>query len=764
MNAIEKYQGQQVVPSLAHFEDVSNSSNAANASLIVLLLRRWRIVLLTFFIISAVGIPTVWLTVKPSYQAIAAIRITPVIPSILFGGENAIPMYKNFMYTQADLITSNNVLQRVADDLVDKDPMFFKKPDSIITKLTGRFSHQYPADPVAILRGLLNSTNLSVTPESNTELIKIKMRSSNPKKAVQVVNSFIRAYMAIVVSDEARSEDQKLTILENEHRILSNKLERQRQMIREMAKEYGTHSLDGRQEMMLQRVAALQSKLTEFEMQKINLKVQMQLLDNKQEQKIEPEQLFRLRYDFTNADLMVQTLTANIAQLDQSLIVARQQLAPTNPELDRKEALLETLNQRLNKRQEEVGKNFDEMVANELAKNDKNQLGSIKVQLKQITAHEKHLQEMLSKEDSETIELGRKQLAIQDLQDQLNLTKDIYETVRRRIQQLEMERKRPARVSEAYYANAAPFQNERMKYTIALIFGAMAAGVGLALLRNKLDLCLHTPNDVLKSAGVQVVGTITRSADIKKPLLFQQIANDYQTICANLGLFNTEDIPRKLVITSPGSEEGKTTLAINLAINIVKTGKRVLLIDGDLRKPDIARLLNLSRKGNWLREMLLGKKFEEVVCSTFLARLDVLTACSSRPSDTFKLIARQRTAKIINLISQRYDLVIIDSPPVLAVPDALLWAKMADAVVVTSFADHTEGPELRETLNRFALINVKVLGTVLNNVSLNYSYNSYGYGYCTGAASGRSRRTKRRRNAVLLPMQEQHAGVKKTNS
>jgi capsular exopolysaccharide synthesis family protein len=292
----------------------------------------------------------------------------------------------------------------------------------------------------------------------------------------------------------------------------------------------------------------------------------------------------------------------------------------------------------------------------------------------------------------------------------------------------------------------------------------MAAGVLLAFLRNKLDLCLHTPNDVLKSAGVQVVGTITRSADIKKPLLFQQIANDYQTICANLGLFNTEDIPRKLVITSPGSEEGKTTLAINLAINIVKTGKRVLLIDGDLRKPDIARLLNLSRKGNWLREMLLGKKFEEVVCSTFLARLDVLTACSSRPSDTFKLIARQRTAKIIDLISQRYDLVIIDSPPVLAVPDALLWAKMADAVVITSFADHTEGPELRETLNRFALINVKVLGTVLNNVSLNYSYNSYGYGYCVSAASGRSRRTKRRRNAVLLPMQEQHAGVEETNS
>ena len=133
-------------------------------------------------------------------------------------------------------------------------------------------------------------------------------------------------------------------------------------------------------------------------------------------------------------------------------------------------------------------------------------------------------------------------------------------------------------------------------------------------------------------------------------------------------------------------------------------------------------------------------------------------------SDIFKLIARRQTAKLIDLISQKYDHVIIDSPPVLAVPDALLWGKMVDAVVLTSFAGHTEGAELRETLNRFALINVKVLGTVLNNVSLNYSYNSYGYGYYESSVSGRNRNAKKPRNALLLPMQEQNENVNKANS
>lgn len=754
MDTIQEYDKEPAAKSITHFNDTGGVENTSNSSLLLPILRRWRIVLVVFLLVCAVGIPVIWLIVKPFYCATAAIRVTPVISSILFSGDNSIPMYKNFMYTQADLITSDKVLQRVADDLIDKNPDFFKKSHSTAGKPKNKHTSKKHVNPIVALRGELNRGNLRVLPEKNTELIKISMKNPDTQKCAAIVNAFLRAYMAIVVSEEAKGEDHKLTVLENERRVLSDKLQRQRQTINEMAQEYGTQSLTSRQEMMLRRVAALQAKLTEFEMDKITLKVKEQLLRGKEKQPIEPEKLLRLRYEFTNSDLMVRTLTINVANLDQGLIVAKQQLAPTNPQLHRKARLLETLKQRLETHRQEVDRQFDEMVAKELIRTDKNQLRNIKEQLKQIAAYEEHLKEVLSREDTDTIELGRKQLAIQDLQDQLNLTRDIYETVRRRIQELEMERKRPARVSEAYYANTAPFRDNRVKYTLALMFAAMAMGAMMALVKDKIDQSVYTPQDIVKTVGVRVIGTTTCSNDIKKSLLPQQIAGDYQAICTNLGLYyNEQGLPAKLVVTSPGPKEGKTTLAINVAINIAKTGKKVLLIDGDLRKPQVAQLLNLPLRCNGLKLVLLGKKIQEVVCQTSLTGLHVLPACACKPFAIYRLMTQPRTSEIINRIAQKYDHLIIDSPPVLAFSDALLWAKMADAVILTSFAGHTEGPELRETLQRFAQINAKVIGMVLNNVRLNYSYNSYGYGYYANINS-RKKYGRHPPNAALLPMQK----------
>jgi capsular exopolysaccharide synthesis family protein len=201
-----------------------------------------------------------------------------------------------------------------------------------------------------------------------------------------------------------------------------------------------------------------------------------------------------------------------------------------------------------------------------------------------------------------------------------------------------------------------------------------------------------------------------------------------------------------------------------LSTSLAKAGRKVLLIDGDLRKPDIAMLMHLSHRRNGLQELLAGEKIENVVCRTSLGGFDVLTAASCNPYDIYEWLTQKRTASLIEIISQMYDHIIIDSPPALAVPDAFLWAKIADAVILTSLAGRTEGEDLKETHNRFVQINVKVLGTVLNNVPHNYGYNRYGYGYYASVANGKNNGSKSRKKTVPLLMQEQISSTPAPNS
>jgi len=759
MEPIESYQEPHITKNPDPFEGSQQQAEQTNPSLLLPILRRWYIVLVTFVLICAAAIPAIWYFIKPVHTVTGAIRVAPILTSIVSGERDLgeISDYERFMYTQAVMLTSNQVIQRVADNLTEKNLSFFEnyRPDPATRIKQHLKGTRISREPAAILKRAIIDGLIEAAPDRRTELIRVSMNGTNTDEARQIVDAFIRAYMAVEVSESNQDEQDKLTVLRDEQKVLAEKLQRQRDTIQQLAQEYGTTTLGGRQEMMLQRVSSLLSALTELEARRISLEARVELLKHIEEPAIAPEELIQMRDEHINSDASVQYLTKSITELEQGLIVAEQMLTEANPALKQKQQLLDAMKARLEEKRLQAAEEFNKMVADEAGKIDRQKLLSAQAELQQVKAYEQRLRSVLDQQDTDTIELGRKQLKIQDLQDQTGLTKEMYDRIGRRIQELEMERKRPARISVAYNAELASTSDKRIKYTAAVLFAAMAAGAALALLRARTDHYLYTPEDIVKHVGSRIIGTTTRSDGVKTSLLPKQLLGDYQTICANLGLFSTDGVPDKFVVTSPGPREGKTTLAINLATSLVRAGKKVLLIDGDLRKPDIRRLLNLPGHSRGLQELIFGRSFDEVVLHGPLENFDVLTADSRNLADAFKLLSLRRTAECLNDLADRYDHIIIDSPPALAFPDALMWARIAGAVVLTGFAGQTDAPDLKETISRFNQIKVKVLGTVLNNVRLDYSYNRYGYGYYARHVSSKNHKGKRHTRTALLPTFQQ---------
>ena len=721
---------------VVQFEGPPDGHGGSMAELIVPILRRWYVIMGTFIVVCGIGVPAIWFGMEQKYETMGAIRISPVMSRILFNDSDSdrpMPNYENFMNTEAGRIAGNTVLNRVATELSDKKLILLE--DSV--------------DPVLVLRQAVNEGEIEIATQRRSELIAIRMVSKHSGEAEQIVDAFIRSYMNVVKAEEGRSDDNKLNILDEQKRTLDKKIDTQTKEINTLLEEFGTEELDSRQLILLQTVARLQEDLIGVTIRRIALESQVDMYEKDVSEPLPEINRLEQQNAYVNADPMMQTLVANIRQYETQIITDKQTMTDKNPELQNRIAILESFKKRMEERRKELIKDFDDRYKQEIEARRNYAKVQINAELAQTIEHEKKIREELDRYDAKTIGMGRKQLNIDDKIAELERTRQLYNNVCNRIGEIEMEQKRPARISIAEMASSVPAQGKRKKLAAATVFGGFGLGTFLAFLLAKADKRLRDTQDVVKRVGVRIIGTTTSSKHIDRRVITQQLSDDYQTIRANLGLLNGHKSTKVLVVTSPGVGDGKTTFAVNLALSFARLGKKVLLIDGDLRKPDVAEILDLPKGLRGLQDMLFGKSLAESVYELSPTGLHILAADRRNCSDALDLLRQTHTADCMKNIRNGYDHVIIDTPPVLASADPLVWAKMADAVIMTCFAEHTSRPDLREAIERLEQIGVQVLGTVLNNVRVANSYYRYGYGY--GADGGKSRRkTKTKRDQSLL--------------
>lgn len=325
---------------------------------------------------------------------------------------------------------------------------------------------------------------------------------------------------------------------------------------------------------------------------------------------------------------------------------------------------------------------------------------------------------------------------------------DLYTALVNNMQQLQLVR--AGKVGNVRLVDTAavpeiPVKPKKLLVIVASAMLGLLVGCGTALLRSMLFRGISDPNEIEQRLGLAVYATVPLSyrqkalsertergvPDVR--LLSNSFPNDpavesLRSLRTSLQFAIVEANNNVVVIAGPAPGVGKSFISSNLAAVLAMAGKRVLLVDGDMRKGRLHEYLGLVR-GRGLSELIEGKApFDDVLHSNVIEGLDFLST-GATPKNPAELLLNTRLAKLIEAFSKRYDVVIIDSPPVLAVADTGTLASMAGTTFLVARVEATRLGELTESAKRLAQNGVRLNGVVFNGVNPRREQSRFGSKY-----------------------------------
>lgn len=266
------------------------------------------------------------------------------------------------------------------------------------------------------------------------------------------------------------------------------------------------------------------------------------------------------------------------------------------------------------------------------------------------------------------------------------------------------------------------------------VLAGLALGYGVAVLRSLLDSRIRSINDIEVIAGKPLLGRITHDQEAKKnPLVASSsprspYAESLRALRTNLQFVNVNSTGRVYAVTSPGPGEGKTSTALNLAFTLAQTGARVAVVEGDLRRPVFSDYLGIEG-GAGLTDVLIGRaEVDDVLQRWGKDQVFVLPAGRIPPNPS-ELLGSAEMKKTLDTLEKKFDYVIVDAPPVLAVTDAAVLGKHVAGLLMVVATDSTTKQELTAALGDLDTAGAEVLGMIATMVPANASGgHSYGYG------------------------------------
>lgn len=642
-------------------------------------------------------------------------------------------------------------------------------PGTDLTILKGKDGKELPDSEV--MSRLQDRT--SFEPLRERSLIRIVVRSESPKEATFIANAYAEAYQGFTKEMARAGIVAARTFLEKQ-------VEKRREEIENIEQEWAAFArsnnvaVDGQGgERVASEFNELQSKRTE---------AQFQLEQEQRMKSVLEEQLSIIRPNLRSSvmsDQKTKSLQSQIQALENELAGLRmragryymndaslrgnEERVPELAELSRRinqfEERKAELTEELVKIAEEKGQRFSGSV--DLGSDAMGQVATLQsrideriLNIRQLKAQINGFDRMIAASQGKVQTIPGQTIRREQIQRRLSQAEQFYNEISSELQKVRLKEEAEAgyvQIVRAAVIPSTPTSPNLVQNIILGILLGLGFGIGLGFITQSNNSRIYGPDD-LEEHGFNLLGVVPsmdrmireglggkKTVEVAGqtistrlfPLLYpwSVVTENYRLMRTNLqyrnGSNGEQTYPQVISVTSPKPSDGKTTTVVNLAITFAMSGCSVLLIDGDLRKPATHQLLGLNRTPGF-SDVLRGTKSFHSVKQTFVKGLDYLSAGKTEMPPA-ELLDTDRLPTLIADLRDQFDIILIDTPPVLAVGDALIIAVQSDANLVVAGAGTTDRKALDQMQKRFNTVGVDLSAVILNRYDVNGE--EYGYGY-----------------------------------
>ena len=672
----------------------------------------WRIirvrktVILAVFLLVTITTTVVTFILPKSYASTVRIRVEKEAQDVQgIGMERQSGGYDPYwMQTEFETIQSKSILHQVITNLNlnKKWAEKFKEEGDLRTDLTYQ-----------ILKA-----QVDVRQSRNTSLIEISAYSEDNAEAAMIANEIAQVYRDSRLNQRKIASKRGIETLEKEWQNQDKLVKDKQAAVDRMKNELGISDYEAQQGISMSAVEPeTLRKLEGLRIEQQAEYARISTLFKELKSLSRPE--LKKAVMIASPDTQLGVLMDRQADTDQKLASLTEIYSPQHPEVSSLKRMLDTINTQVNDRLEGILRGLETKTAQTKAGLDELTAQVEKAKKIDIDAAINRRPYFQAKRDLESLQLVRERLTLRIIQ----------ETVDAAIPRMGIVEI----TDQAEPSLRAVRPNKVLNISLGIIVG-LAVGIGLAFFIEYLDTSVKTIDDVERALQAPVLGVIPQNVGS----LLQEgpdspHAEAYRVLRTNIQFSQKDSKGNTITIVSGGAGEGKSTTTFNLATVFAQNGQRVLVVDSDLRRPSLHKILKISNSIGLTNYLLRQNTLEEVIQTTSLPTMDFM-ASGKLPSSSMGVLSSVQMKELIQDLKRRYDWVFFDSPPIMGVSDASILASEVDMVLQVIQYRRYPQPMTIRAKQMIEKVGGNLLGIVLNNISMAsdenyYYYSGYYYDY-----------------------------------